>query len=234
MSRVLFLVAVLLVFINAYSQTVLLPLSNGEIVKHTYYTLSYSEPHEQAEWVYYVLTPDNINGSVARHDKFRPDNKVPTGSAQLADYKKSGYDRGHLCPAAAMKQNSKAMLETFYMSNMSPQKPSFNRGGWKKLETYVRELTLSDKLLYVVTGPVLNGIDSIKSIGINEVTVPEYFYKVIYSPNKQYMKAYLMPNNTIKSALDSYIITVDKLEEITDIDFFYNLNDSIQNKLEAQ
>ena len=90
------------------------PKSNGEIVKHTYYTLAYSEANEQAFWVYYELTPELINGSQSRTDDFRADPLVSTGSASLDDYKGSGYDRGHLCPAADMTLNHTSMSESFY------------------------------------------------------------------------------------------------------------------------
>ena len=118
---------------NLLAQTPdLLPISTtGEIVKHKYYTLSYSEKNEQAEWVFYLLTKANSVGAVERGNNFRPDPSVPTGSASLLDYRNSGYDKGHLCPAADMSFNAQAMSETFYLSNMSPQVPSFNRGIWK-------------------------------------------------------------------------------------------------------
>ena len=126
---------ILLLFSSTLIAQELLPTSTtGQIIKHQYFTLSYSEPHEQAEWVYYKLTPQLINGTQSRTDNFRTDPMVTSGSAQLNDYKGSGFDRGHLCPAADMKINRDAMSETFYMSNMSPQHPSFNRGIWKKLK----------------------------------------------------------------------------------------------------
>lgn len=104
----------------AFCQDNLIPESKGEIIKHRYYTLAYSEENEQAYWVYYELTPSNVKGTAKRRDNFRPDPSVKTGSATLADYKNSGYDRGHLCPAADMRINTKAMSETFYMSNIVP------------------------------------------------------------------------------------------------------------------
>nr|WP_320119464.1 DNA/RNA non-specific endonuclease [uncultured Marinifilum sp.] len=90
-----------------------------------------------------------IQGSAVRKNKFKEDPAVKTGSAKLIDYKGSGYDRGHLCPAAAMKNSNLAMSESFYMSNMSPQAPAFNRGKWKSLESKVRKLTIENDSLYV-------------------------------------------------------------------------------------
>ena len=119
------------------SQNIGLPYytQSDQIISHTAYTLKYSEQHEQASWVAYTLKSSHTSGTVGRTNDFREDYKVKTGSASLSDYKGSGYDRGHLAPAADFKWSSTAMSESFFMSNMSPQKPGFNRGIWKKLES---------------------------------------------------------------------------------------------------
>lgn len=140
-----------------------LPVSAGEIVKHTYFTLAYSEENEQAFWVYYLLTPTSINGGQSRTDDFRADPMISTGSATLDDYKNSGYDRGHLCPAADMALNKTSMSESFFLSNMSPQVPGFNRGIWSTVEDQVRKWALRYQKLYVVTGPIFK--DNKGSIG---------------------------------------------------------------------
>ncbi len=195
-----------------------LPTSNGEIVEHTYYTLSYVEAHEQAEWVYYTITPASLVSASTRSDNFRADPKVSTKSASLDDYKSSGYDRGHLCPAASMSHNQTAMSESFFLSNMSPQLPSFNRGAWKNLEEHVRKLGLIDSVLHVITGPIFT--DPIGSIGDNEVTVPRHYYKVIYSPKKCAMIAFVMENSKLDGSLYSYAQSVDSVEVLTGVDFF--------------
>jgi len=123
---------------------------NGQLVRHAHYSLSYSEAHEQAEWVYYELTSSEArNNSYDRSDNFREDGEVRTGSASLADYRGSGYDRGYLAPAGDMAFSSTGMSESFYMSNMSPQHPSFNRGIWKQLESLVRAWATEKSVLYV-------------------------------------------------------------------------------------
>jgi endonuclease G len=208
------------------------PVSGGEVVEHQYYSLSYSEEHEQASWVFYKLTPQMVNGPVKRSDNFRPDPKVRTSSASLADYKSSGYDRGHLCPAGSMDANATAMSESFYMSNMSPQEPSFNRGIWKQLEEQVRDWTNIEGELYVVSGPVFK--DNKGSIGGNKVTVPGYYYKVIYDPtDTKKMIAFLFPNQKADQDLNAYITSVDEVEKQTGIDFFSALSDEQEEKLEA-
>ncbi|MEJ6794769.1 MAG: DNA/RNA non-specific endonuclease [Flavobacteriales bacterium] len=208
-----------------------LPKSNGELVNHSYYSLSYSEEDEQAQWVYYKLSPQMINGSFSRTDNFRSDSKVKTSSASKSDYYKSGYDRGHLAPAADMKISHAAMSESFYMSNMSPQNPSFNRGGWKKLESLVRSWVLSEGEMYVVTGGVFN--NNLASIGSNEVSVPSHYYKIIYSEQSQKMVGLVMPNQKITSHLSFYVVSVDYIEDLTGIDFFHQLNDQVENSLES-
>ncbi len=113
------------------------------IVDHKYYSLCYSEEHEQAAWVSYNLTINEVYGDITRTNNFREDPYIREGSATLDDYRGSGFDRGHLAPAADMAFSTIAMSESFYLSNMSPQAPSFNRGIWKKLESYVRKLAFT-------------------------------------------------------------------------------------------
>lgn len=192
------------------------PEASGELVTHTYYCLDYSEENEQARWVYYVITPENLSGPGKRADNFKPDPAVSTGSAGLSDYRGSGYDRGHLCPAAAMKQNQQAMDETFYLSNMSPQAAALNRGKWAELEKYVRDQARECGSLEVVTGPVFDSI--IGRIG-QGVTVPGFYYKALLCPGR-YAEAYIMPNRAVPGAVKDYKITVDDAERITGIDFF--------------
>ena len=203
------------------------PTHTGEIIKHTYYSLSYIEKYEQPEWVFYSIQ----KGDVERTNDFRPDPDVKTGSASLADYKGSGYDRGHLCPAAAMKVNRTAMSETFYLSNMSPQEPYFNRGIWKKLEALIRGWGWNHTI-YVVTGPVFKDIKGY--IGKNNVAVPGSYYKVVYEPEKGKMIGFLLQNEKSGMELSTFVVPVDSIESITGIDFFSQLDDSIENFLEKQ
>jgi len=208
------------------------PTSSGQVVKHSYYTLSYIEEHEQPEWVYYKLSPELVKGDQGRTDNFRPDPKVSTVSASLADYTASGYDRGHLCPAGDMKASEAAMSESFYMSNMSPQLPSFNRGIWKKLEATVRYWGMSENIIYVVTAGVLTSNSG--HIGANKVTIPKSYYKVIYAPKSQKMIGFVLPNVKSNQPLQSFVVSVDEVERRTGIDFFPQLDDAIEGKLEAQ
>ena len=232
----IFLLFIPLQDIIAQLDSLLLPSSNIEsraIINHTFYSLEYNDEHEQAAWVYYKLTPEFITGTGERKNKFKPDHLIATESAQLADYKGSGFDRGHLCPAGSMKINQLAMDESFYMSNMSPQLPGFNRGKWKQLESQVRRWLQKEDTLHVVTGPILS--DSLGCIGFNKVTIPAHYYKIIYDQKKkQKMIAFIMPNQKINNHISDYMVTVDEVEKRTGIDFFSGLEDQLEQRLEAE
>lgn len=209
-----------------------LPIPSRDIVRHTYYTLSYNENYEQANWVYYTLTDSMVLYSGEERGNFKMDQLVTTISSKSSDYTKSGYDRGHLCPAADMGFNPVAMEESFFMSNISPQMPDFNRGIWKELEMTVRKWAIKEHKLYVVTGPVFK--DSKGSIGKDEVLVPGYFFKIIYDPTDDpKMIAFVFPNEKSDRPLTDFAITVDKAEQLTGFDFFSQLPDDQENKLEA-
>ena len=120
---------------------------------------------------------EQLQASVNRTDDFRADEAVATGSAALEDYRGSGYDRGHMAPAAAMAWSVEIMSESFLLSNISPQDPDFNRGIWRDLEAMVRDWAVLHGEVFVVTGPVLS--EQLPSIGPNEVSVPESYYKVV-------------------------------------------------------
>ncbi|MCD4735078.1 MAG: DNA/RNA non-specific endonuclease [Bacteroidales bacterium] len=205
------------------------------LVKHTFYHLSYNEAHEQANWVVYFLSDERLNVvKTKRRGSFRMDKLVTTGSASLEDYRKSGYDRGHLVPAADMKWSEVAMKETFYFSNVSPQKNKFNGGIWLDLEKRIRDWAKTNESVYIVTGPVL--ADSNIRIGPGRVTVPEYFYKVILdiSPPDYKGIAFLLQSNLEKGDIFDYAITIDSLENFTGLDFFANLDDQLIEGIEKK
>lgn len=213
-----------------------LPTSTtNEIIKHEHYAISYSEKHEQAEWVAYELTKESIQApNVKRTGDFRPDRQVANRSAHPKDYKNSGYDRGHLAPAGDMAFSQEAMSETFLMSNMSPQVRAFNGGAWRELEENVRDWAYKFKHLYVVTGPVLTR-KKLGTIGQNSVTIPSYYFKVLLDLVGPEIKAiaFLMPNEVTDKHLSKFAVTIDEVEEITGIDFFSNLLDEAsEEKLE--
>ena len=208
--------------------------SHGAVISHEAYTLEYNETHEQASWVAYVLTKEKTTRVAERTNKFLSDPMVKTGSAENGDYSKSGYDRGHLAPAADMGWSAKTMAESFYFSNMSPQVPAFNRGIWKRTEELVRTWAIAYDSLYVVTGPVLSG--NLPSIGANHVSIPNYYYKVILDYHNPEVKAIgiIMPNAASSEPIQHFAVSVDSVEHLTGIDFFPLLNDVEESKLEKQ
>ena len=218
-----------------FSQNLELPkiLKTDQIIHHSNYTLNYSEQHEQAEWVAYSLTSSQVYGSVGRTNDFRSDPNVKTGSASLPDYKGSGYDRGHLAPAGDMKSTYTAMSESFYMSNMSPQVPGFNREIWKKLEGTVRNWAVANEKVYITTGAVLTA--SYPTIGINKVSIPEFYYKVVLDYEQPEIKGigFILPNQKSDKSLQSYAVSIDEVERFTGIDFFHSLPDNIEEKIES-
>lgn len=200
------------------------PGAADSIVEREGYALGYIEKHEQPAWVQYIMTTEEVSRRAAkRGDDFRPDPEIPTGSATPQDYTRSGYDRGHLAPAADMSFSAKAMSESFYMSNMSPQAPQFNRGIWSKLEKQVRHFATREKRIVVVTGPILPAKKTI-TIGAN---------KVIYDttpPEK--MIGFVLPNKGSSADLRTFVVTVDRVEELTGLDFFSTVPQPKQEQLE--
>jgi len=207
--------------------------ATGEIETYSGFHLSYNEQHEQANWVAYILTKEMVrNDKAERNNNFRPDENIQTGSATLADYRGTGYDRGHLAPAADMHWSAESMDESFLMSNMSPQEQEFNRGIWKMLEEKVRDFAVENERIYVVTGPILKDIT--KKIGKNSVSVPKYYYKVILDISTPSFKgiAFLMENKESSKSLASFAMSIDELEKFSGIDFFQGVKDSAIEKIE--
>ena len=206
------------------------------IINHMAYSIGYSDSYREALWVAYKLTAEMLNvlPRVSRADKFVADPLLPVELA-VTDvvYKKSGFDRGHLLPAADMAHSELTMKETFYFSNITPQVPTFNRGIWKVLEDQVREWAKKDGKIYVVTGPVLSS--NLKMLN-GTLPIPEVFYKGIlfYSAEKVYAIGFLMENEGSTKPLQSFAVTIDRIEEETSLDLFYQLPDVIEKKVEAE
>jgi endonuclease G len=202
------------------------------IISHTGYSLLYNEKHEQANWIAYELTKEKTYKQFERTNKFKVDPKISTKTANDKDYKGSGYDKGHLAPAADMGYSEITMAESFYYSNMSPQLPGFNRGIWKKLEELVRNWAVDNDKIYIVTGPVL--ATNLPTIGINNVSVPNYYYKVILDYTEPNIKAigFILANKSSNEPLQNFVLSVDTIENITGIDFFATLPDDQEELIE--
>lgn len=221
---------------NKFSKTVafdLLPKpSLNQVIVHKFYTLSYNENYEQAEWVAYSLKKENLKKHNFKRPYFVQDKKVTTNSADWRNYKNSGYDKGHLCPAGDMTFSEAAYEETFLTSNIAPQKHQFNSGIWNRLEQKTRYWAEKYGEIYVVSGGVLT--TGLKTIGYEKVAVPKYFYKIIALQKNGQIKviAFLVPHQESKKPLYSFVTSVDEIERITNINFFSKLEDTLEVKVE--
>lgn len=210
-----------------------LPTSTtSDVYKRNTYAFSYSEAHEQSEWVAYYLDNDDVKTTNYDRPFFEQDPLVITESADWRNYKKSGYDKGHLCPAGDRKETLDEYNETFFTSNISPQEHEFNSGVWNRLEEKVRYWATKNDGLYIVTGGVLT--DNLKTIGKEKVSVPNYFYKVLLSKDGTKMIGFLVPHKNSNNPLYEFVVSVDEIEKMTGVDFYPNLPDEIENNLESK
>jgi endonuclease G len=205
------------------------------IVKHVAMIFGYDESQEQAQWVAHIIHPDVSKGGVSRTNDFREDSLVTTGTAQKADYWNSGYDRGHLAPSADFRWSRKALSESYYYSNMSPQKPELNRESWAMLEDKLRyHVIATGHPIFVVTGPVIT--PGLPRIGPSQVSVPVYYYKVALDLQTVPPQAigFVMVNGKNEYPTFSYAVTLDSVEKLTHLDFFPALEDKMEAEVESR
>ena len=218
------------------------------LINHKAMSLVYSEKDEQPKWVAHIITTDIRNGTEGRSNDFRTDPLVITGTALETDYFLTtsnpdgtpkfdgfGYDRGHLAPSADFRWSAQALSESYYYSNMSPMLADFNRESWAKLEDLFRSYIYNnpETQLYMVTGPVLN--DDLPKIprALNNVTIPNQFFKVALDLKNQNVIAFILPNAKNENPLTSYAVSIDDVESLTGIDFYHQLPDDLESKLES-
>lgn len=205
-----------------------------QIIRHSGYIVSYNPDWLIPNWVAYELTPDEAAGEVPRGKKFVPDPLVEGRSAVHRDYTNSGYDRGHMAPAADMKWSQKAMAESFYMSNVCPQNQKLNRDDWNDLEETCRQWAKKFGAVYITCGPIYDSKRP-KRIGKHQVAVPDRFFKVILI-NRQtnpVAMGFVFPNKAHHQKLERYMVSVDSVEKITGMDFFSKLPDKVEDKIES-
>lgn len=206
-----------------------------QIIERIGFTISYNSNWKIPNWVAYELTKEEVEGVTPRGKHFIPDPDVPMGeSATVDDYRNSGWDRGHIAPAADMKWSEQAMRESFYFSNICPQNNNLNAGVWKDLEEQVRKLASEKGNIYVVAGPLVSKQPN--TIGSNKVVVPNAFFKVLLQNDKDNWSAiaFLFANESGRKPLSTYAMTVSEMQKITGINFFPALPDSIEEKIESQ
>lgn len=207
----------------------------GQLIAHLGYTVSYDADYKTPQWVAWELTADEAQGEVPRYNKFQPDPEVRGAKAYPTDYTNSGYDRGHMAPAADMKWSKQAMMESFYMTNVCPQNRNLNRGDWKDLEELERTWALKYGAVSIAAGPIYTSKSPIR-IGGNNVAVPDAFFKVLLVGYPKHTKAYgfVFKNAAGSHPLTYYQLTVDELERQTGMDFFSKLPDAVERRVEAE
>jgi endonuclease G len=206
---------------------------DNQLIKRPYYRLSYNETHEVANWVDYTLESSMLRNCADRTNIFLPDPLIHFGATTLLDYYHSNFDRAHLLPAGDMKFNAEAMRDTFYLSNITPQPSLFNSGKWGALENLVRAWAIKYKKIWIVTGPVLH--NHLHKIGVNRrLSVPDEFYKVIIrkTPKGFTGIGFVMPTSVPYPDLSAYALSIDAVENLTKIDFFSYLHDSLESQAE--
>lgn len=206
-----------------------------ELIAHSGFTLSYNYRHRIPNWVAWNLTAEEVEGTVPRAGGFKTDPSVRGTQADDSDYRNSGWDRGHMAPAADMKWSRQSMLESFYLSNVCPQNQNLNRGDWKDLEELCRELAKRYGNVWIACGPIV-GQAVHGRIGSSRVTVPDAFYKVLLiRHNGKYEGiGFLFKNEAGSRNLSFYARTIDQIEQLSGIDFFPQLPDPVEEQVESR
>lgn len=212
----------------------------------TTFSLEYDLDKKHARWVAFKFYNTTGQTNVDRSDEpFAPDPLVDASHQRVqADFGRKGYDRGHLCASADRLYAQAANEQTFYYTNMSPQKNSFNTGIWRDLEAVVQTWGRSNAFrdtLYVVKGASIDRKEHIWTYidGDKTKPVPKYYFMALLNKKGERFKGIAFWLDQSKSygnkeKLSTYAVTIDRLEELTGIDFFHYLNDGLENAVESQ
>lgn len=210
------------------------PGRDGTLLCRKGYLLAHDSDRKTPIWVAERLTREKASASLVRINNFQPDPELEVGKrAELSDYKRSGYDRGHMAPAGDMQWDQQAMSESFFLSNMVPQTgKGMNQGIWKGLEEKVRRWAVSRDEVIIYTGPIYAKSPP-DTIGRNKVAVPTHLYKIIYDPVRVEAIAFIMPNIKLENFdMPSHIVTIREVEEKTGLNFLSKLQPQIENAVE--
>ncbi|MDR1402080.1 MAG: DNA/RNA non-specific endonuclease [Tannerellaceae bacterium] len=209
--------------------------SKEQIINHEGFTVSYNADFRIANWVAYELTADEVKGrGVRRATNFFPDPKVKGATATTNDYKRSGYDRGHLVPAGDMKWSEEGMRASFYFSNICPQNRELNAGLWNNIEKQCRTWATNYGKIVIITGPVIE--DKMNRLGENKVGIPAKFYKVVGSTGNGKVKSigFLVENRNYENrSLKQVAVTVDSIEKVTGVCFFTSFPIKVQQEMKS-
>lgn len=208
-----------------------------QLLCRTGYTTSYNNKTKNANWVAWHLKKEHTTGPWTRRGiSFMVDDDVKGARQELEDWDdlKLPLDHGHLCPAGDNKWKQEAMMQTFLLTNICPQNSALNRGDWEELERRCRGWANLYGDIYIVAGPLFYN-QNYKTIGKNKVGIPDAFFKVVLRMTKKPQTiGFIYPNDGVHHKMNHYVCSVDDVEEQTGIDFFYNLDDEIENSIERQ
>ncbi|MDE6296696.1 MAG: DNA/RNA non-specific endonuclease, partial [Muribaculaceae bacterium] len=207
---------------------------SSQIKDYEGFRVSFNRDNKTPNWVSWELLGTETDGPVGRYNTFWTDNEIENCPSTY-DYRNSGFDRGHLCPAADQKWSQKAMEDCFVLANICPQDHSLNTGAWKTLESKERLWAQRDSAIVIVSGPIYEPSDQ-DFIGNAQVRVPSAFFKVLAAPYLDNPRgiAFIYPNMTAPGNMENYVVTIDEVEETTGFDFFSALPDEIENLIESK
>lgn len=196
--------------------------------------VSFNPENHTPNWVAWELRGDETQGAKSRHNQFWNDPDLE-GCPYTTDYSRSGYDRGHMCPAADQKWSDQAMNDCFVMANMCPQDHALNSGAWGTLENKSRLWAKRDSVILIVAGPIYESAQP-KVIGESKVKVPDAFFKVLAAPflEKPRGIAFIYPNMKAPGNMEQYVTTIDEVEALTGFDFFASFPQEIQSIMESR
>lgn len=194
---------------------------NTTLVCRYGYALQHDNVAKIAAWAGWTLTPDEAVGCIPRTDAFVADSSLPKGRrAEVSDYAKSGYDKGHMVPDGDLSYNQLVEWESFLMSNMSPQLPNLNRGVWKNLESYTRAWALGRGHSLTIYDGNIYQVGRSKTIGENAVVVPDMLFKIVIDDVTKEVLAFTFVQSTVQSPdIKTRLTSVLQIESMTGIKF---------------
>lgn len=201
------------------------------------FIISYNVETHCPNYVCWSLDRGRLRGDAQRTDKFNFDPALSENArVDYYDYNGSGYDRGHMCPAGDNKNSMKAMEESFLMTNICPQNHALNSGAWNDLEMQCRQWAKDYGTVYICCGPIFDSKNP-RTIGKRKdmkVAVPDRFFKVLLTMGKE-PKAigFIYPNANTNKDIRDYAVSVDEVEKITGMDFFYQLDNKQEKAIES-
>ena len=199
-----------------------------DIVTHLGYTASYNHRTLVPDWVAYELTAEEVEGNFKTQCSFSRDPDVRSPKASREDYSNTGWDKGHMAPRADMKWSERALIESYYFTNICPQNHSMNAGAWNRIEQLARRNARRYGAVYIVCGPMFTE-GRYGTIGQAKVHVPDAFFKAFLTVDSRgyHAVAFVVENNPQTSRPRNYAMSVDSLESMLGRDLYPQLPDTL-------